>query len=136
MGLFSYVKLELPCPYCGHTLKEFQSKDGILMTENEPWTLRNFYSSCDKCRNWVEYVRKGTELSNIDLIHEGKQAVNLLRKRFNFNQLDGIDLEEDNRNLSKALDWVEEVKNFLKECHYPDDNSNWLDWYDLKPNKE
>jgi len=134
MGMYSYVKLEMSCPYCGNILKEFQSKDGILMQENEPWTLKNFYTSCNKCRKWVEYVRKGSELSNIDLIHEGQQAVELLRKRFDIYKLQGINLEDDNKNLCKALDWVEEVNNFLKSCHYPADNSSWMDWYELKKN--
>lgn len=131
MGLFSYVKLEMNCPFCGHLLKEFQSKDGILMEENEPWTLNNFYTSCENCKKWVEYIRKGTELSSIDLISEGHTAVRLLKTFKHLNELKEKGEFNDNL-LSIALDFADELNNFLKINHYPVDNNNWLDWYELK----
>jgi hypothetical protein len=135
MGLFSYVKLELPCPYCSHLLKDFQSKDGILMEENEPWTLRNFYTKCPKCTNWVEYIRKGTELSSINLIDEGKQAVSLLREYKS--KEDALLVDPDDTNyfsICAGSSLYESIENFLKNCHYPADDTNWMDWYDLKKN--
>lgn len=121
MGLFSYVKLEMKCPYCGALINDFQSKDGELMEVNEPWTLNRFYSSCKKCDKWIEYIRKGTELSEIDLINEGKEAVDLLRR---FNELKRMDIA--------ALKLGDEIENFLKKTNYPADNTNWIDWYELK----
>jgi hypothetical protein len=119
MGLFSYVKLELPCPFCGYLIKDFQSKDGILMQENDPWTLNNFYTKCDGCSKWVEYVRKGSELSSIDLI---EQAVNILR------QIRSSPFYWDFR--WEEIELGKEIEKFLESCHYPRDN-NWLDWYIL-----
>jgi hypothetical protein len=124
MGVFSYVTVELPCPYCSHILNDFQSKDGILMQDNDPWTLRNFYTMCPKCNKWVEYVRKGTEFSSTDLINEGKEAVQLLRE-----------IKED---LTKGIGGrilnttYENLEKLLKKTNYPADDTSWMNWYELK----
>jgi hypothetical protein len=124
MGLFSYVTLIHPCPYCGHTIKEFQSKDGILMEENAPWTLNNFYASCPNCKKWVEYVRKGTELSSIDLINEGKEAVQLLREI-----KEDLAMGTGGRILNTTYENLEKL---LKKTNFPTDDTNWFAWYELK----
>lgn len=125
MGMFSYVTLEMPCPYCGHVLKEFQSKDGIAMKNNEPWTLQNFYTSCPKCRKWVEYIRKGSAISTIDLIDEGKQAVALLKELSQH-----IDYIENKNNAPHPV--LSKITKFLQQTNYPIESINWLDWYSLK----
>ena len=62
--MFDYVKVELPCPQCGSTVKGFQTKDNECMLSTLlPSEVKNFYSSCDKCKAWIscEYVPpKGT----------------------------------------------------------------------------
>lgn len=123
MGLVSYVNLELECPYCGYLINDYQSKDGILTELNEPWTLNSFYTSCLKCHKWVEYVRKGSEFSNIDLVKEGMRAVEILRL---------LKKEFDEYCTVVNINPHKLIGKFLKETHYPADSSNWLDWYELR----
>lgn len=59
MGMFDYVNVEVPCPKCGETVKDFQSKSGpCLMDQLSPEEVSNFYSSCTQCKTWVEFTRE------------------------------------------------------------------------------
>lgn len=56
MGMFDYIEYDDTCPKCGATLKDFQSKDGqCTLSKLRPKDVRNFYTSCDSCKTWVEY---------------------------------------------------------------------------------
>ena len=57
MGLFDDVKYEAPCAKCGAILTDWQSKSGPRLwgTQVEPHQVRNFYTSCDTCKQWNEY---------------------------------------------------------------------------------
>jgi hypothetical protein len=58
MGMFDTVHFEMDCPNCGAKVINFQSKDDICNLELiEPDGLMNFYSSCDKCKTWIDFVR-------------------------------------------------------------------------------
>jgi hypothetical protein len=123
MGLYCYVNFTTTCPVCNHTLKNFQSKDqdGILMKVNEPWTLNNFYDYCDNCKSNIDYTRKGSEISSINLVEEGKVAVSLLRrfKSIQVKDMHAVQLEKD-------------IEEFLAKTNYPKDDANWLEWYTIK----
>jgi hypothetical protein len=57
MGMFDYVDFECDCPSCGEKVTGFQSKDGPRELRTlKPWYVNNFYTSCSKCKRWVEYV--------------------------------------------------------------------------------
>lgn len=59
MGMFDYVNLEIKCPKCGAVVDGFQTKDnGCLMDELEYWEVNHFYSSCEKCGLWFDFVRR------------------------------------------------------------------------------
>lgn len=61
MGMFDYVIYECPCPHCGRTLKDFQSKSGpCLLLELQPKQVVNFYTWCENCKNQVEFRVKVT----------------------------------------------------------------------------
>ena len=66
MGMFDWVHFEMECPTCGAAVNGFQSKDSACNLDTiEPDTLRNFYSSCPKCKAWIEFskpVSEGTAL--------------------------------------------------------------------------
>ena len=56
MGMFDHVKYEAPCAKCGVILTDWQSKDGpCLLQTLDPHQVRNFYTSCDACKQWNEY---------------------------------------------------------------------------------
>jgi hypothetical protein len=58
MSLFDNVHFVTTCPKCGAPLGGFQSKDGACNLDTvEPDTVRQFYSSCRACSEWVEYSR-------------------------------------------------------------------------------
>lgn len=65
MGMFDYVDVGEPaveCPKCGRTLREWQSKDGACLMNTVYWfDVSNFYTSCNSCHEWVEYVRDTPE---------------------------------------------------------------------------
>lgn len=66
MGMFDHVHFEMDCPNCGTRVTGFQSKDYTCELETiEPDALQNFYSSCKKCKAWIEFSRplpKGSPL--------------------------------------------------------------------------
>jgi len=65
MGLFNYIRnFETTCPSCGEVLNDFQSKDyePNVMEEIPYWYVDRFYTSCPKCRTWVEFRRKGADM--------------------------------------------------------------------------
>jgi hypothetical protein len=121
MGLFNYVNLKMPCPYCGEMLEEFQTKDGdSCMSTVEPWTVYNFYTSCDNCERWVEYIRKDDTV--VDLIKEGKEAVELLQQFADYKKLPEY-------RINQLLDSTRE---FLERNHYPGGGVDWMNWYQLR----
>jgi len=55
MGMFDWINYEAACPKCGEINSGFQSKDGhCTLATLEPWEVENFYSSCKKCKTWIE----------------------------------------------------------------------------------
>lgn len=57
MGMFDYIDYECNCPDCGAVVKGFQSKDGFCVMETlKPSDVKSFYSSCDKCKVWLEFT--------------------------------------------------------------------------------
>lgn len=55
MGLFDYVRFEIPCPACGEKVSTFQSKDGPCQLEVlEPHEVSHFYTSCRRCGQWID----------------------------------------------------------------------------------
>lgn len=72
MGMFDYVNVNLPCPFCGHMSNMYQSKDGPCNLDVvEPQSVMNFYDSCSKCGKWIEYTR------TVDLVVGRGQPYNL-----------------------------------------------------------
>ena len=60
MGMFDYVEFEYACPECGKVIRNWQSKDGDRALSNlTPSDVDNFYTSCDECMTWIEFVRTG-----------------------------------------------------------------------------
>jgi len=58
MGMFDYIKFNIPCPVCKNMIDEFQSKDGDCEMETlEFWEVDRFYISCKHCGTWIEYNR-------------------------------------------------------------------------------
>jgi len=57
MGMFDNVKYSRACYKCGHTLTDWQSKDGPCMLDTlETWQVTNLYTPCLKCQAWNEYT--------------------------------------------------------------------------------
>lgn len=67
MGMFDDVLYEADCPFCGHELRGWQSKDGecdlAKLTPKQLAEQANpgieygevtFYTSCDECGTWVD----------------------------------------------------------------------------------
>ena len=65
MGMFDYVDFTIPCPNCGTTVTDFQSKDGDCelqhltvkeLIEQSDGNVR-FYSNCPNgsCNMWIEF---------------------------------------------------------------------------------
>jgi len=72
MGMFDYVYVNLPCPWCGHMSNMYQSKDGPCnLNVVEPQSVMNFYESCTNCGKWIEYTR------HVDPVVGRKQPYNL-----------------------------------------------------------
>ena len=62
MGMFDYVNVQMDCPFCDEPLVEFQTKDYFnTLSCVEPEEVANFYTKCDNCGEWVEFVRKRPE---------------------------------------------------------------------------
>lgn len=90
MGMFDYVNVELKCPYCNEgivTGVQSKSSDCTLSTL-DPQYVTNFYSSCPKCKKWVEYDRKspgqGEEPRSTPYSREeiGKMGFTLIDRRW------------------------------------------------------
>lgn len=59
MGMFDYIRYEMECPVCKHTIKGFQSKDKDCELEMlDFWEVDYFYSVCDYCGTFVEFMRE------------------------------------------------------------------------------
>jgi len=55
LGLFDYIRYEIPCPACGVKVSDFQSKDGPCLLETlEPHDVEHFYTSCKSCGQWID----------------------------------------------------------------------------------
>jgi hypothetical protein len=117
MGIFNYVNLKIPCPYCGEVLSGFQTKDGVACMDTvEPWTVNRFYTNCPGCDHWVEYVRKDNQ--PIDLIEEYKQAIEILTQFVDIKKLPEFKVNE---LISSAKELVVKVS-----C------DEWMKMYVLK----
>lgn len=61
MGMFDDVRtpVAVACPECGHETDSFQSKDGPceLLTIRDLRRISQFYTSCDKCKAWIQFDR-------------------------------------------------------------------------------
>jgi len=59
MGMFDWVKFEVPCPKCTALVDGFQSKDGFCVLDNiDFWQVDNFYSHCRGCGARIVYNLK------------------------------------------------------------------------------
>jgi len=59
MGIFDHVNYKMDCPKCGKEVSGFQTKDlGSWFETVEYWQCDNFYSSCDYCNTWIEFILK------------------------------------------------------------------------------
>jgi hypothetical protein len=86
MGLFDTVKFSTKCPCCGEVIPEFQTKDNdACMNTVDPWTVSNFYASCDLCHAWVEYNLKPefTQPSINNLMSAGHDLVKSIEDLLN-----------------------------------------------------
>jgi hypothetical protein len=109
MGMFDHVNFKTKCPNCSADVSGFQTKDSkCLMQEVEPWTVRNFYTSCSECNTWIEYTNKNGSPSNNLLLEE---ALGLLH------QLKDVIYEVDYENVQEFLSRAEP--------------KNWLDNYEV-----
>jgi len=76
MGLYDHLRFKIACPTCGEPMEDFQSKDGACCMETlEITDVDNFYSSCDKCRTWVDYKRKEGKKDSYQTLMEAKQLL-------------------------------------------------------------
>jgi hypothetical protein len=58
MGSFNWVNVEVTCPKCGHSVKNFQSKDfDCDFSTVDPQQVSNLYASCPNCNYWIEFTR-------------------------------------------------------------------------------
>jgi hypothetical protein len=58
MGIFDRVNFRMNCPRCGTLVEDFQTKDGdVCLSTVEPEDVLTFYSSCNKCDQWIELTR-------------------------------------------------------------------------------
>ena len=74
MGMFDYVEYETKCPKCSETVTDFQSKDGpCVLKALKPKDVRRFYSSCDNCKEWLEYEYIPTKEAEIRLYKPTKK---------------------------------------------------------------
>ena len=60
MGMYdTVIGITRDCEKCGEPLKDWQSKDGECdLKELNYWEVDNFYTSCDVCDTWHEYILK------------------------------------------------------------------------------
>jgi len=69
MGMFDVINFEMPCPFCGETIYDFQTKDmGKSLSTYElkdVWGGVEFYSSCHKCKTWVSITKRGDDTDTI-----------------------------------------------------------------------
>ena len=58
MGMFDTINFEMPCPKCGETLSDFQSKDAdCTLKLLDPDQVGEMHTSCDSCGHWVSLSR-------------------------------------------------------------------------------
>jgi len=66
MGMFDYVNYECDCPYCDTKLPDFQSKESYCRLKTLlPEDVGNFYTMCDNCGTWVEFINDKGEFTLI-----------------------------------------------------------------------
>lgn len=59
MGWFDHVNFKMKCPQCEKEITDFQTKDtGGFCDTVEYWECNKFYSICDYCHLWVEFILK------------------------------------------------------------------------------
>jgi phage FluMu protein Com len=59
MGMFDWIDFEMECPVCKTKVDGFQSKDGSCSLHRlSPYEVFNFYTSCPKCKTWIEFTKK------------------------------------------------------------------------------
>jgi hypothetical protein len=52
--MYDFVVYSAPCPNCGHTLTNWQTKDCCGRHETlQPWLVYNFHSICPACKAYV-----------------------------------------------------------------------------------
>jgi len=57
MGMYDNVKFESKCRNCGYILDKWQTKDKeCLLRTYEAKDVNNFYTICDDCGEWHEYL--------------------------------------------------------------------------------
>jgi predicted nucleic-acid-binding Zn-ribbon protein len=67
--MFDYVNVSIKCPKCGNIVRGFQTKDGECgMNTLEIEEVNQFYTTCYKCKSWIEFNRKNKieRLMNIE----------------------------------------------------------------------
>jgi hypothetical protein len=71
MGMYDYVYYKTTCPGCDEMLDDFQSKDGdCLLDILQPQDVEFFYTSCDKCNEWVEFQVISKEPLELKLVEK------------------------------------------------------------------
>jgi hypothetical protein len=59
MGSYDDVNFSMPCPICKKEISGFQTKDLSCSFETVNfWECERFYSSCDYCNTWIDFVYK------------------------------------------------------------------------------
>ena len=57
MGMYDHVKFKMNCPRCNKKMNDFQTKDGSQsLSVLNWWDVSNFYTHCNYCRTWVEFI--------------------------------------------------------------------------------
>jgi DNA-directed RNA polymerase subunit RPC12/RpoP len=78
MGMFDYVNVEIPCPYCGSGVDNFQSKDYICdMLTIDPHKVNRFYSNCKYCGERITFTRATECEEHRDLSFGLEEILNL-----------------------------------------------------------
>jgi len=68
MGMYDNIEFKATCDQCGQELSDFQSKDGPCnLAILSPRDVKNFYTSCNKCNTWHEWLVVPTQIEIIKL---------------------------------------------------------------------
>lgn len=77
MGMFDYVNYSAKCQFCGHLLRNWQSKDHDCdLSQLEISQVTRFYDFCHKCQSWNEYlvIDQNKAISNHSRCHSCSQG--------------------------------------------------------------